>query len=519
MNTKSTKTPDSTTCCSLLGRGNLLLLLSALLMNIAQTMQGQEANLSPVQLQQIERGYGLFIHFGVNTFNQTEWSDGTLPVESYNPTELDPDQWVRIAKEAGFRYIILITKHHDGFCLWDSAYTDYDVASSPVKMDVVKAVADACEKYGVELGLYYSLWDRYEPTYEDDAAYNEFMKKQLTELMTNYGDICELWLDGGWKKPVAAWGLEDMYAYVKEMQPNCLMAVNHTIGDKEEITRIQLPQDYEKGDPINYWPADFRIKDPDIARWDDPKFYERDGELHYLAFQHTICISDRWNWFQKQEMIPARPLDELEILYYWTTANDNLLIVNIPPDETGRIRANEEARILELADRLGIRGGETALPSGPVNLIFNQDASATSEAEAHPASFANDFLLQTYWQPADWAPETSLASLTIDFDETKIFDRITLVEKAELEDLGDRFSKQRTYDVTEFSLEIYQDAKWQIIYEGTEMRAGKIINLPNEIAASKLRLNILKATEAPAICHIAVAKNSSRGLRTVSVEK
>lgn len=107
--------------------------------------------LSPVQVAQRNRGYGAFITFGINTFNETEWSDGRLPVESYNPTGLDCDQWVRVVKEAGFRYVLLTTKHHDGFCLWDSAYTEYDVASSPVKTDVVAEVAKACRKYGVEL--------------------------------------------------------------------------------------------------------------------------------------------------------------------------------------------------------------------------------------------------------------------------------------------------------------------------------------------------------------------------------
>jgi alpha-L-fucosidase len=146
---------------------------------------------SALQLTQVKRGYGMFIHFGINTFNETEWSDGTLPVSSYNPTALDCDQWIKAAKEAGFRYVILVTKHHDGFCLWNSQYTAYDVASSPVTTDVVGAVARACKKYGIELGLYYSLWDRHEPTHNnpDPGVYVQYMKHQLTELLTNYGPV------------------------------------------------------------------------------------------------------------------------------------------------------------------------------------------------------------------------------------------------------------------------------------------------------------------------------------------
>ena len=105
----------------------------------------QSDTLQPNALQQqvIDRGYGLFIHFGINTFNQTEWSDGKLPLSSYNPTDLNCDRWIADAKEAGARHVVLTVKHHDGFCLWDSKYTEYDVAASPVKTDVVKAVADA----------------------------------------------------------------------------------------------------------------------------------------------------------------------------------------------------------------------------------------------------------------------------------------------------------------------------------------------------------------------------------------
>lgn len=119
--------------------------------------------------------------------------------------------------EAGFRYVVLVTKHHDGFCLWDSKYTDYDVASSPVPTDIIAAVAKACKKYGLQLGLYYSLWDRHEPSYKeaDFSRYVDYMAHQLTELMSNYGPICELWFDGGWDKPAQAWDIPRLYKLVK----------------------------------------------------------------------------------------------------------------------------------------------------------------------------------------------------------------------------------------------------------------------------------------------------------------
>ncbi|MDD3161622.1 MAG: alpha-L-fucosidase [Bacteroidales bacterium] len=214
----------------------------------AQIMIAQEIQPSntPNESQKLllERGYGMFMHFGVNTFSGDEWSDGTVPAQMYNPTKLDCDQWVRVARDAGFRYVLLITKHHDGFCLWDSKYTDYDVASSKVPTDVVAAVSKACKKYGLKFAIYYSLWDRHEPSYKDKnpEKYVDYMANQLTELLTNYGPVCELWFDGGWDRLPANWNLPRIYSLVKKIQPTCAVGVNITIV-KEENTRKTAPLD------------------------------------------------------------------------------------------------------------------------------------------------------------------------------------------------------------------------------------------------------------------------------------
>lgn len=197
----------------------------------------QQPSLQPNegQLAQMQRRFGMFLHFGVNTFNNTEWSDGTLPVESYCPSAIDADSWVRTAYEAGMNYVVLITKHHDGFCLWDTHTTTYSVNYSPNQTDVVRAVADACRKYGLRLGLYYSLWDRHELCYGDDEAYVQYMEKHLTELLDGrYGEVVELWFDGAWDKPCRAWQLDRLYNHVKQMQPMCQIGVNHTVGKYSE---------------------------------------------------------------------------------------------------------------------------------------------------------------------------------------------------------------------------------------------------------------------------------------------
>lgn len=493
-------------------KGTLLLFL-ALPFFLISVSKAQKP--SALQLSQIKRGYGMFIHFGLNTFNETEWSDGKLPVSSYQPDQLDCDQWVKTAKEAGFRYVILVTKHHDGFALWNSKYTDYDVASSPVKTDVVASVAKACKKYGIELGLYYSLWDRHEPSHNDPNpdAYVSFMKKQLTELLSNYGDICELWFDGGWAKKDADWKLAEVYAHIKKLQPGCLVTVNHTIGKKENITAVQQPQDMQEGDPIRFWPVDFRTKDPNLARWDDPKLYTYNKENHYLILEHTLCLSDRWNWFQKKAILPARGVDELEELFYWTTANNNIMILNVPPDQHGRIRAHESARIIELAERVGIKGGKKPLSAGYQNLAFNAaiKASSTGTDPKRGAEKANDYSLETWWTAGD-----SIASLEMDLN--KKINRITIMEQPEMKALSDGFSTIRNFHVQHFSIEVF-DGTWKSVYKGDEIGACKIITLPKYEHAAKIRLNITASNGIPSISHFAVSDTKSKSLRKINYGK
>ncbi len=146
--------------------------------------------------------FGVFCHFGINTFNNLEWSDGTKDPSSFNPTRLDCEQWVRVAKEAGAKYMVLTCKHHDGFCLWQSETTDYSVKASPYKNgngDVVAEFVAACRKHGMKFGFYLSPWDRHETRYMDKVAYDQFYAAQLRELVTRYAqkdEIFELWFDG-----------------------------------------------------------------------------------------------------------------------------------------------------------------------------------------------------------------------------------------------------------------------------------------------------------------------------------
>ena len=313
------------------------------------------------QKQQIKRQYGMFIHFGINTFHDVEWSDGSFPASSYAPTEINARQWVKTAKDAGMKYIILVAKHHEGFCLWDSQYTQYDVASSGNPTNVIEAVAKECKKQGIKLGLYYSLWDRkVNADVNDiaaDAAYNEYMIKQLNELMDitgKYTRIVEFWFDGSWQKPSYRWPVKEIYETIKKREPQCQVGINWSIGQDinpndpnapEKSINIR-PAQQKENDPIRYFPSDFRLGDPELPANPDPKIFTHKGEKYYMPFETTVCISKRW--FYNTTDSAYKSIDELVQLYHRATAQDNILILNVPPTRDGDIREKDIDLLIKL---------------------------------------------------------------------------------------------------------------------------------------------------------------------------
>lgn len=477
---------------------NLFFLLLFLLSGLLQAQEIVPAT-KPNKTQSLlqKRAYGMFIHYGMNTFLDKDWSEGVEPAQTYHPTQLDCDQWIRVAKEAGFRYVVLVTKHHDGFCLWDSKYTDYDVASSPVPTDIIGAVAKACKKYGLELGLYYSLWDRHEPSYKgsDFNKYVDYMANQLSELMTHYGPVCELWFDGGWDKPAQAWDIPRLYKLVKDLQPNCAIATNLTIV-KQENSNEAVPVELQTADNkyyCQYFPTDFRLWDPKIASQFDKKQYLHQGQSYYLPFEHTICLSSEWNWFQKSTPIAPRDLDELEELFYWCTANQNTLVLNVGPDATGQIKENEANQIIALKNRLKLQKNRPLPQNGKmISLRAATTASSTWEnqyEEYGPQNVA-DGALQTRWASHINCPE-----LTVQLNEKDKFNKITIFE------YRDGIQNR----IQAYTLDIWKDNQWKTIYISQEpMGACKVIHFPHSYQASQIRLKVLAATAPPSIYEFSV---------------
>ena len=312
----------------------------------------------------------MFIHFGINTFHDMEWTDGSKPASSYNPTSVDAEQWIKTAKDAGMKYVILITKHHDGFCLWDSQFTKYDVANSGNTTNVVEAVAKACKKYDIGLGLYYSLWDRKENgndyqngdkhphLYKENAlldkTYNTYMIDQLNELIDiteKYTSIVEFWFDGGWTKANHRWPLKEIYQTIKSREPECQIGINWTIGLPENPDyHAVYPKDQKEGYPIRYFPSDFRLGDPLLPALNDPKIFTHNKKEYYMPWESTVCISQRW-FYNTTDTI-FKPIDELVELFKIATAQDNILILNCPPNREGKIRSKDIEILTTLKKRL-----------------------------------------------------------------------------------------------------------------------------------------------------------------------
>lgn len=353
---------------------SLVSVLLAVLLAALPSSPASDAPIAPIpstqpsacQKQQIERKYGMFIHFGINTFHDLEWTDGSLPASSYKPTAINAAQWVETAKKAGMTYIILVAKHHDGFCLWDSKLTGYDVASSGNTTDVIEAVARECNRQGIGLGLYYSLWDRKQNAdVEDeslDAAYNDYMIAQLQELIditSRHTPLVELWFDGSWTKAGYRWPFEAIYASVKAREPQCQIGINWNIGqiDKPGDTPTQLkvtnridPEDQKEGDPIRYFPSDFRLGDPLLPGNPDPKIFTHGGKRYYMPWESTVCMSGKW-FFNTQDKA-WKPVDELADLFRRATAQDNILILNCPPDRDGNMRREDIQLLNDLRKKL-----------------------------------------------------------------------------------------------------------------------------------------------------------------------
>ena len=415
-----------------------------------------------------------FVHFGLNTFAEKQWGSGSDNPELFNPTDFDPEQWVSVLKQAGFRSLLLTCKHHDGFCLWPSAYTDYDLTASPWKDgkgDVVKEVSEACRKYGLLFGVYLSPWDMHEQTY-GTPEYNDFFVNQLTELLTQYGPIAEVWFDGacgeGPNGKKQEYDFDRWYKLIRELQPQAIISIMgpdvRWVGNERGIARKTewsvVPND--KLDPAMIaensqkeliMPPTKVTMDKDLG---SREVISKARTLVWYPAETDVSIRPSWFYSSKDDGC-TKSAEQLLNIYFTSVGRNSNLLLNVPPDKTGRFGADEVESLLGFA-------------------------------ELRKKTFAHDFLKEASSSSLDKS-ESDWGGIEWTWDKSMDFS-IFMVQ----EDIS---QGQR---VEEFSLEYMgDDGTWIEAASGTTIGYKRLLQF-EPVTASRVRLVIKSARHTPIIC-------------------
>lgn len=301
-----------------------------------------------------------FIHFGMNTFTGQEWGDGTEDPALFNPTEFDADQWAATLKDAGFKMIILTAKHHDGFCLWPTRTTAHSVASSPWRNglgDVVKEVKEACDKHNMKFGVYLSPWDRNAESYGDSPRYNALFAQQLAELLTNYGEIHEVWFDGangeGHDGKVQKYDWTRFYQVVDSLQPKAVKAIMGNdvrwVGNEEGLGRETewsiTPLQPDINDAIINENIRLGIS-PTADDLGSRRLIAEAKTVYWYPSEVDVSIRPGW-FYHPEEDQQVKTLSQLVDIYFHSVGMNSVLLLNIPPDKRGKLHETDTERLRE----------------------------------------------------------------------------------------------------------------------------------------------------------------------------
>lgn len=432
-----------------------------------------------------------FLHFGMNTFSNREWGDGKEDNKLFNPSELDARQWVRVLKEAGFKQIIGIAKHHDGFCMWPTKYTEHSVKNSPWKDgkgDLMKDLSDACHEYNIGFGVYLSPWDRNNPDYGDSPKYNDYFVNQLTELLSNYGRVDEVWFDGAngegpnGKKQV--YDFNRWYALIRKLQPKASIAV---MGP--DVRWVGTESGYGRTTEWSVVPVDAQSQD-NIASSSqkDVSFVPKNmmdtdlggrtkiaGAKTLVWYPSEIDVSIRPGWFyhpadDNRIKTPEKLLD----IYYSSVGRNGVLLLNIPPDKRGLIHEND-IKILQEWKRI--------IDGTFADNVLKKSAEAKNKSIKSMLD-SND---ATYWTTK--GKDTS-ATIEFKLPPATSFDVIMLKENITI---GQRIEK--------FVLEYKDGTEWKTATEGTTVGYKRLLKFPS-VKTDAVRLRILSSRLNPTLSEI-----------------
>jgi alpha-L-fucosidase len=423
----------------------IILVPSQLVRSQAQTFT--ETKPSPQQVEWQDLEMGAIIHFGPNTFLDREWGDGTADPKVFNPTQFDPEQWMRALQSAGIKYVVFVAKHHDGFCLWPTAQTDYSVKSSPWENghgDVVHRVEQAARKYGLKFGVYLSPWDRHESRYSNSAEYDKYYTAELDELAQGYGDLQEFWLDGAGSAG-HVYNFSRIIEELRMFQPNTLVFADVALFDYGDIRWV--------GNEDGFIPYE---------NWN---VIDRHGYLRWRPVEaDTPLRKNHWFWHPNDES-SLKSLPDLLFTYEQTVGRGGQLMLGIAPDRRGLLPEADVQRLKEFGAAVRQRYNN--------NLVAHH-VKATLEEE-----LALDGNPDTFWS----APSGSHhAVLEVNFATTVTFDRALTMEWL-----------NAGQHVQEYAVEIYRHGRWIQVFQGNAIGHKRIDHFA-PASASRVRLNILSSS-------------------------
>jgi alpha-L-fucosidase len=441
------------------------------------------------QLAWQELEYYAFIHFNMNTFTNMEWGYGDEKPSQFNPTELDTHQWARVAKEAGMKGIIITAKHHDGFALWPSAYTEHSVKNSPWregKGDLIKELAEACKKYGLKFGVYLSPWDRNHPDY-GKPEYINYFRNQLKELLTNYGTVFEVWFDG-------ANGGDGYYGGANEVRrvdkksyydwPNSIKIVRE-LQPKAVIFSDAGPDirwvGNEKGYAFNdSWSPIFRDSVyggmPDYDRFSKGQ----ENGTHWVPTETDVSIRPGWYYHPEQDD-QVKSLEKLVDIYFNSVGKNSALLLNIPLDTRGLVHENDEEQLMKLAAFLKTMYQKNWAKEGVL--------SASITRKGYSADYMNDSQKETYWA----APEGEIkAQIELNWSCTLEVNTFMIQEYIPL---GQRIKSYR--------FEVETEDGWETVEDGATIGNKRLIRFETKFVKA-IRFTITDAKASPVISNLGV---------------
>lgn len=442
---------------------------------IAQLSGGNSKSLSELQQQFVDLRFGMFIHFNIPTFENADWPDPETPASDFNPRKLDCVQWAKAAKSANMSYGCLTTKHHSGFCIWDTKSTSYNVMNSPLKRDVVKEYVKAFREQGLKVMLYYSILDTHHKLRPGQIRpdHIKLVKQQITELLSNYGQIEALIIDG-WDAPWSRISYDDIpfaevYKLVKKLQPNCLlMDLNGAKYPAEGLYYTDI-KTYEMG-------AGQRIQ-------------KETNKMPALA-----CLPMQGSWFWKSDFpsTPVRDVKKLveDILVPLNNASCNF-ILNVAPNTDGLFDDNALEGLKQIGQLWKNAGpvdkiGETGPPIIGHNLAKHAPANSSWSDDSNIMDFANDDNFGSSWQSNG---RVKNPWYEVELKAGQQFTTIVLFEQK--------------VNIRKYKLEYYDGTIWKLLFEGENNSRVKINRFP-AVSGEKVRISLEKYDSTPSIAEVGV---------------